>query len=218
MDSINGKEKNDHQLMKFHSKKYTPMYPKSELPREGDMDRSSPILDDFDEELFICTMCPNVLMPCLKEVGKELDRYKEESSKSHESEGGSHPSVVHKQPGFTYLHCLPHSLQDTSSRSAPVRNFAHRYQIRARMLRVFFEKNGDMVPDFGGFNCFEVSGHVNEADDGASQAGRRHTEPGLYLRQTPCCYYSPALAPGVALPLPVLQHCSPASQGGGKQS
>ncbi|KAG0725338.1 hypothetical protein GWK47_038782 [Chionoecetes opilio] len=49
----------------------------------------------------------------LEEVGKELDRYKEESSKSHESEGGSHPSVVHRQPAFTYLHCLPHPPQDT---------------------------------------------------------------------------------------------------------
>ncbi|KAG0718505.1 hypothetical protein GWK47_007628 [Chionoecetes opilio] len=67
------------------------------------MDRSSPILDDFDEELFIG----------LEEMGKELYRYKE-SSKSHESEGGSHPSVVHRQPAFTYLHCLPHPPQDTS--------------------------------------------------------------------------------------------------------
>ncbi|KAG0715719.1 hypothetical protein GWK47_011307 [Chionoecetes opilio] len=50
----------------------------------------------------------------LEEVRKELDRYKEESSKSHESEGGSHPSVVHRQPAFTYLHCLPHPPQDTS--------------------------------------------------------------------------------------------------------
>ncbi|KAG0710071.1 hypothetical protein GWK47_023557 [Chionoecetes opilio] len=49
----------------------------------------------------------------LEEVRKELDRYKEESSKSHESEGGSHPSVVHRQPAFTYLHCLPHPPQDT---------------------------------------------------------------------------------------------------------
>ncbi|KAG0725392.1 hypothetical protein GWK47_038692 [Chionoecetes opilio] len=79
--------------MKVHSKKNPPMSPRSELPGEGDMDRSSPILDDFDEELFIG----------LEEVGKELDRYKEESSKSHESEGGSHPSVVHRQPAFTYL-------------------------------------------------------------------------------------------------------------------
>ncbi|KAG0716227.1 hypothetical protein GWK47_001092 [Chionoecetes opilio] len=67
------------------------------------MDRSSPILDDLDEELFIG----------LEEMGKGLDRYKEESSKSHESEGGSHPSVVHRQPAFTYLHCLPHPPQDT---------------------------------------------------------------------------------------------------------
>ncbi|KAG0725393.1 hypothetical protein GWK47_038693 [Chionoecetes opilio] len=73
--------------MKVHSKKNPPMSPKSELPGEGDMDRSFPILDDFDEELFIG----------LEEVGKELDRYKEESSKSHESEGGSHPSVPPKR-------------------------------------------------------------------------------------------------------------------------
>ncbi|KAG0713609.1 hypothetical protein GWK47_015840 [Chionoecetes opilio] len=89
--------------MKVLSKKNPPMSLMSELPGEGDMDRSSPILDDFDEELFIG----------LEEVGKELDRYKEESFKSHESEGGSHPSVVHRQPAFTYLHCLPHPPQDT---------------------------------------------------------------------------------------------------------
>ncbi|KAG0729429.1 hypothetical protein GWK47_030341 [Chionoecetes opilio] len=39
--------------MKVHSKNNPPMSPKGDLPGEGDMDRSSPILDDFDEELFI---------------------------------------------------------------------------------------------------------------------------------------------------------------------
>ncbi|KAG0722383.1 Zinc finger matrin-type protein CG9776 [Chionoecetes opilio] len=90
--------------MNVHSKKNPPMSPKSELPGKGDMDRSPSIMDDFDEELFLG----------LEEVGKELDRYKEESSKSHESEGGSHPSVVHREPDLIYLDCLPHPPQDTS--------------------------------------------------------------------------------------------------------
>ncbi|KAG0717735.1 hypothetical protein GWK47_053837 [Chionoecetes opilio] len=188
--------------MKVNSKKNPPMSPKSELPGEGDMDRSSPILDDFDEELFIG----------LEEVGKELDRYKEESSKSHESEGGSHPFVVHRQPAFTYLHCLPHPPQDTSHHRVLARKHARVPSVPAMRARC---SKGNRPAKGRNQNCFgptlprEKTGYRREipgihAGPMSSVGARSRTRPnpgqykGFISRgQGPRAPYSPRDRPGI---------------------
>lgn len=69
----------------------------SGLPGEGDMAPSSPFLDDFDEEL-----CME-----LEEVGKELDRYKAESSRITDSGQKEHPSVKERISSSPLLKDIP---------------------------------------------------------------------------------------------------------------
>lgn len=85
-------------MKNLSKKKKTQVAPESGPPGGGETGTSSPLFDDFDEEL-----CME-----LEEVGKELDRYKEESSRVPGSGGGSSPSVVLRESSSPSLECLPH--------------------------------------------------------------------------------------------------------------